>query len=137
MQAGDQIPGWTMESVSREKMKTMAVLLHDSNLIHLDPAVVAALGLGDRPINQGPTNLAYIMNMLDQWSGGFDQLAGGGVRLLANVFREYRVTASSTVLSADCRTAASELRLHGPYGAVIQRTASARRRTASCAFSIR
>ena len=128
MQAGDQIPGWTMESVSREKMKTMAVLLHDSNLIHLDPAVVAALGLGDRPINQGPTNLAYIMNMLDQWSGGFDQLAEVGVRFLANVFSEDSVTASGTVLSADGRTAECEVRLDGPDGVVIQGAASVRRR---------
>jgi acyl dehydratase len=136
-QAGDEIPGWTMESVDREKMKTMAVLLEDSNLIHTDPAVVAALGLGDRPVNQGPTNLAYALNMLAEWSGGFDRISGVNVRFLANVFSEDRVTAHGRVLSVDGggdaggdaggdQLAECEIRLEGPAGTVIQGTASVR-----------
>lgn len=137
MQAGDEIPGWTMESVDREKMKTMAALLEDSNLIHTDAAVVAALGLGGRPVNQGPTNLAYALNMLAEWSGGFGTIADVNVRFLANVFSEDRVTAHGRVLSVtdgaagdsdggDARLAECEIWLEGPAGTVIQGTASVR-----------
>jgi acyl dehydratase len=134
VQAGDEIPGWTMESVDREKMKTMAALLEDSNLIHTDAAVVAALGLGDRPVNQGPANLAYALNMLAQWSGGFDRINGVNVRFLANVFSEDRVTAHGRVLSVDGgddasggdRLAECAIRLEGPAGTVIEGTASVR-----------
>jgi acyl dehydratase len=141
-QAGDEIPGWTMESVDREKMRTMAALLEDSNLIHTDPAVVAALGLGDRPVNQGPANLAYALNMLAEWSGGFDRITGVKVRFLASVFSEDRVTAQGRVLSVADGTAGGggggaggagggqlaecEIRLEGPAGTVIQGTASVR-----------
>ena len=153
VQAGDELPGWTMESVDREKMKTMAMLLEDSNLIHTDAAVVAALGMGDRPVNQGPTNLAYALNMLAKWSGGFDGITGVNVRFLANVFSEDRVTAHGRVLSIDdghdahrgdeghsdeghsdvggdvgggAQLAECEIRLEGPAGTVIQGTASVR-----------
>lgn len=61
---GDSLPSLRIESVSAEKMRELAVVLRDPNPIHLDPAAVARLGLGDRVINQGPANLAYIVNML-------------------------------------------------------------------------
>lgn len=133
VQAGDEIPGWTMESVDREKMKTMAMLLKDSNLIHTDAAVVAALGLGDRPVNQGPSNLAYALNMLAQWAGGFEGIVDVNVRFLANVFSEDSVTAHGRVLSVDrgdagggTQLAECEIRVEGPAGTVIQGTASVR-----------
>ena len=50
--------------VDAQAMKPMALLLRDPNPIHLDPAVVEALGFGDRVINQGPLNAAYIWDML-------------------------------------------------------------------------
>lgn len=61
---GDELTPFCIDSVSPESMKAWAVFLHDPNPIHLDPEVVKAKGLGDRVINQGPTNVAYIMNML-------------------------------------------------------------------------
>jgi acyl dehydratase len=133
VQAGGELPGWTMESVDREKMKAMAALLEDPNLIHTDAAVVAALGLGDRPVNQGPANLAYALNMLAEWSGGFDTITDVHVRFLANVFSEDRVTAHGRVLSVSdggevggARLAECEIWLDGPAGNVIQGTASVR-----------
>ena len=61
---GDALPPFTIESVSPEAMKQWAVFLADPNPIHLDVEVVKAKGLGDRVINQGPVNVAYMMNML-------------------------------------------------------------------------
>ncbi|MAT51397.1 MAG: hypothetical protein CMK32_09475 [Porticoccaceae bacterium] len=63
---GDQLKPFTLKGVSRESMKAWAVFLHDPNPIHLDAEVVKAKGLGEKEINQGPTNVAYIINMLQE-----------------------------------------------------------------------
>ena len=68
--AGETLPPLVVESVDAEKMKLMAALLRDPNPIHIDAASVRALGLGDRPVNQGPTNLSYLLEMVMRWSGG-------------------------------------------------------------------
>ncbi|GLR68406.1 hypothetical protein GCM10010909_30870 [Acidocella aquatica] len=61
---GQELPAFIIESVSAEAMKKWAVFLRDPNPIHLDVEVVKAKGLGSRVINQGPANVAYVMNML-------------------------------------------------------------------------
>ena len=61
---GDALPPFTIESVSSGAMKQWAVFLADPNPIHLDVEAVKAKRLGDRVINQGPINVAYMMNML-------------------------------------------------------------------------
>ncbi|CAA0125089.1 Uncharacterised protein [Halioglobus japonicus] len=68
---GDFIPEWVMESVTPERMCTMAAILRDPNPIHWDRDAVDALplGLGKRTINQGPLGLSYIINMLHAWAG--------------------------------------------------------------------
>jgi acyl dehydratase len=66
---GQRLPEWKLESVSAERMKLLAAILRDPNPIHWDPAEVAKRGLGHRVINQGPTNLGYITNMLMDWAG--------------------------------------------------------------------
>lgn len=68
---GDSIPGWVMESVSAERMCTMAAILRDPNPIHWDRDAVDSLplGLGKRTINQGPLGLSYMVNMLHAWAG--------------------------------------------------------------------
>jgi acyl dehydratase len=60
---GAELQTLRIASVSPEGMKEWAKFLHDPNPIHLDPAAVLAKGLGDRVINQGPCNLAYIISM--------------------------------------------------------------------------
>lgn len=71
VEVGDQIPEWVMESVSPERMRTMAAILRDPNPVHWDRAAVAALpfGFGERTINQGPLGLSYMVNMLHEWAG--------------------------------------------------------------------
>ena len=71
LQIGDDIPAWTMEAVSAQRMQTMAAILRDPNPIHWDRKAVAAmpLGLGERTINQGPLGLSYMVNMLHAWTG--------------------------------------------------------------------
>jgi acyl dehydratase len=62
---GSSLKNWEF-LVSQESMDTWAKILDDPNPIHLDVNSVKSLGLGDKTINQGPANIAYIMNMLEQ-----------------------------------------------------------------------
>lgn len=94
---GDNLPEWRLPAVSREKMKTMALVLDDPNPIHWDLDVVRGLGMGERPINQGPNNMAYVMNMLAAWSGDHARLRGLRVRFRANVLGDDEVVARGTV----------------------------------------
>lgn len=75
---GDALPEWVMESVSAERMRTMAAILRDPNPLHWDREAVSQLlsgsatlpaELGKRTINQGPLGLSYIINMLHDWMG--------------------------------------------------------------------
>lgn len=94
--AGDPLPPWRIESVSPQHMRRLAETLRDPNPIHLDPAAVAKLGLGNRVINQGPANLAYIINMLH---AAFPdaRLLHLDARFLANVFGGDSVEAGGRV----------------------------------------
>src|ERR1700727_464671 len=98
VRVGDEIPSWTVESVSPEKMKFFSALIRDPNPIHIDAESARALGLGQREINQGPINMGYLMNMLAEWAGGADRVRHLKVRFMANVEAEDRVVASGNVL---------------------------------------
>ena len=94
---GDELPPWSLESVGAGPMARFAVLLADPNPIHLDPDAVRALGMGDRVVNQGPLNLAYLQNMLIGYAGGPDRIRELRLRFAANVFAGDRVVAGGRV----------------------------------------
>ncbi|WP_419925589.1 MaoC family dehydratase [Candidatus Poriferisocius sp.] len=98
---GDELPRLVIESVDAEKMKTMAALLGDPNPIHWHVETVKDLGMGDQPVNQGPNNMAYVMNMLGDWAGGTERIQRMRVRFLDNVFAHDRLEAGGTVTSVD------------------------------------
>jgi acyl dehydratase len=75
----------------------MALLLRDPNPIHWDVEAVRELGMGDRVINQGPTNMAYVINMLIAWAGDPGRIRSLNVRFRDNVRAGDRVTAGGTV----------------------------------------
>jgi 3-hydroxybutyryl-CoA dehydratase len=76
-----------IEAVSAESMKTLAVVLDDPNPIHL---------VGPRPINQGPANVAWMLDMLREAVPGA-RIRHLEVRLLANVFAGDKVRAAGRV----------------------------------------
>jgi acyl dehydratase len=96
---GDELPPLVIESVSTEAMKTVAALLHDPNPIHFDVDAVRALGMGDRPVNQGPSNMAYVVSMLSRYAGGPERIRRLRVRFLGNVFGGDRLVARGRVAS--------------------------------------
>src|SRR3546814_8039781 len=82
------------------EMKEWAVFLHDPNPIHLDVEVVKAKGLGDKVINQGPANVAYVMNMLAAAFPG-SRIEKMDSRFVDNVYAGDRLTAE--IGRASCR----------------------------------
>lgn len=94
---GTRIPDWVVESVPAANMKTMAFVLRDPNPIHWDAETVRRMGLGDRVINQGPTNQAYVVNALIAWLGDSTRIRSITVRFRANVYAGDRVTAGGVV----------------------------------------
>ena len=97
---GDPIPPLHVDEVDPQRMKTMAVLLRDPNPLHFDPEAVRGLGLGERPVNQGPTNAAYVVNAVLRWAGGGPgALRRLQVRLTGNVLAGDRLTAAGVVRS--------------------------------------
>ena len=109
LQPGQALPPHVIESVSPEPMKTMAAILDDPNPIHYDEASVRALGLGERPINQGPSNLGYLMEMLVGFAGSAERVRRVRVRFLGNVFAGQRVECSGSVTSVDAAAGTAEL----------------------------
>lgn len=98
---GDALPELRIASVDAERMKTMTLLLRDSNAIHFDVETVRALGLGERPINQGPINLGYVVRMLAVWAGAENRIRSFESRFLANVFAGDEVVAGGTVTAVN------------------------------------
>jgi acyl dehydratase len=97
---GDALPPFVIDSVSPDAMRQWAVFLADPNPIHLDVEVVKAKGLGDRVINQGPINVAYMMNMLMAAFPGAT-IEAMDSRFLDNVYGGDRAVASGTITAID------------------------------------
>jgi acyl dehydratase len=92
---GATLGPWRHE-VDPEPVRRMAHVLGDPNPIHLDPGAARALGLGDNVVNQGPNNLAYIFNLLEETAPGayVEEL---DVRLMASVVAGDTVEARGSV----------------------------------------
>jgi acyl dehydratase len=97
VEVGTELPPYDIPSVSAEKMKTMAALLQDPTPIHWDVETLQELGMGDRPINQGPLNMGYVMNAVTEWAGGPERLRRLRVRFLGNVLAGHHLRVRATV----------------------------------------
>jgi acyl dehydratase len=100
-EVGYELAPLVIEAVDAEKMKLMAAILRDPNPIHFDVERVQELGMGDRLVNQGPSNMSYLLNMVTRWSGGVPTLRSVNVRFLGNVFAGDRVECVGRVTAID------------------------------------
>lgn len=107
---GDELPPFVVEAVDAQRMKTMAALLDDPNPIHYDTELVARLGYGDRPINQGPITMSYMMNVV-AGAVGAKAVRRFSCRFLGNVFAGERVQCTGTVTAVDQEAGMIELEL--------------------------
>ncbi len=98
---GTELPEWRVEAVSEQAMHTMALFLRDPNPIHYDPVITEAAGFGTRTVNQGPSNVSYVANMLIAWAGEPSAIRRLRVRFEANVFAGDAVTASGRVTAIE------------------------------------
>ena len=118
---GTQLPELEL-LVDPEKMKVMAALLADPNPIHFDTRALAALGMDQRPVNQGPLNMGYLQTMLARWAGGRDRLIDFRVRFQGNVLAGDTVRAQGVVTAinetARGRVATCDISLEVVGGAV-------------------
>lgn len=107
---GDALPPFVIDSVSPDAMAEWSVFLADPNPIHLDVEMVKAKGLGDKRINQGPINVAYLMNML---MAAFPncRIERMDTRFLDNVYEGDRVVASGDVTQIDGNRITCDLKL--------------------------
>ena len=107
---GDALPPFVVPSASPEAMQHWAIFLADPNPIHLDVEVVKAKGLGDKRINQGPMNVAFMMNMLmAAFPGG--RIEAMDSRFLDNVYEGDHLTASGTITAVEANHVTCEFTL--------------------------
>ena len=85
MKAGDVMGPVKIDEISMQTIREWSGFLADPNPIHLDPAAVAAIGLGNQVISQGPLNLAIVMNLLTS-SLGTARIEQMESRFVGNVF---------------------------------------------------
>jgi len=111
MTVGMRLEPFVVEAVDGEKMKLMAAILQDPNPIHFDVEVVRALQYGDRPINQGPINMAWFMTCALRFAGGRERLLRTQMRFLGNVFAGERFVAEGTVSAIDETAGTAELEI--------------------------
>ena len=82
--------------VNEQNLKTWSDILHDPNPIHLDKDYIKNAGLGEKRINQGPANVAYLINMLEaNFPDGFG--SDLDVRFMQNVLEGDVVEASGKI----------------------------------------
>jgi acyl dehydratase len=96
MTVGEQLSPFVSAPIRPEAMVAMAVVLADPNPIHLDAAVVQALGLGGRPVVQGPMTVGFMLEMLGTTLPE-SEIERIEVRYLANAFAGDRLRITGTV----------------------------------------
>ena len=90
---------WTLRRVDPARMKILALLLADPNPVHLDPEAARRLHIADREVNQGPSNMAMVVNMLTHtWPDA--ELRQLRVRLLGQVLADDSVEAFGDVVQS-------------------------------------
>ncbi|SNT47489.1 MaoC family dehydratase [Rhodococcoides kyotonense] len=100
LELGTPIPEYRVV-VRAEAMKPMALLLRDPNPIHWDTAALRALGLDERPINQGPLNVSYIWEAVTAWLGPQVSVRRVHVRFLSNALAGEHLVVGGEVIELD------------------------------------
>lgn len=116
MRPGETAGVLVVDPVPVTAMKTMAALLDDPTPIHYDPAAVLASGLGQAPINQGTTNVGYLVELAGRVGRGPESVRAIKVRLLGSVFAGDRLRCTAEVVSVDAEAGLVELDLRGEVG---------------------
>lgn len=94
--AGDALPERAAPPITKDRIVEVMDVMDDCNPVHVDEALAASLGLRGI-VNQGPSNLAYITNMLAAWTGDADCVRRFKVRFYVTVVPGDDLVAGGTV----------------------------------------
>jgi len=94
------LPERTMDGLDLDRIRGFMEVMRDVNPVHDDPELVERLGLRG-PVNQGPANLAYMLNMLIDWTGDVTAIERLEFRFLDVVTTGDVVTAGGEVREVD------------------------------------
>ncbi|MBM3677921.1 MAG: protein dehydratase [Actinobacteria bacterium] len=119
--AGEEIPPYVMSEITTDRVRALMELMRDTNPVHDDPELIARRGLRG-PVNQGPANLAYMLDMLFAWAGPELEIERFDFRFHEIVVPGDTVTARGTVRSAaendDLTRAECDVRLEHADGSI-------------------
>jgi acyl dehydratase len=102
---GLRLPDLVVDDVRPEDIKLVALILRDPNPIHFDTDAVARAGLGEVPINQGGSTMAYVMNLLVGWTGTRASIRSVNCRFRGNVAAGDDVVVGGVVTTVEARPA--------------------------------
>lgn len=108
---GAEIPPYELQ-VDPRLIGTMAALMGDPVPIHLDPAVVRRLGIGDRIVNQGPMAFGYLVELLGRWVGDVERVRSVRCRFVTHVFAGDQLRCTGTVTEVEGGLARVALGIH-------------------------
>jgi acyl dehydratase len=97
IQQGFEIPAASYGPMDRNAYITVAIILRDTNPLHLDRVYARERGLPD-VVQQGPLNETYIYRFLTDWLHRPWDLKRLKVRFVANVFPGDTLTCGGKVL---------------------------------------
>ncbi|HVA68582.1 MAG TPA: MaoC/PaaZ C-terminal domain-containing protein [Candidatus Binataceae bacterium] len=96
MAAGAEIPAASYGPMDRYGYITAAIVLRDTNPLHLDRVYARERGLPD-VVQQGPLNQAYLYRFVTDWLHHPWDLRRTAIRFVANVFPDDVLTCKGTV----------------------------------------
>ncbi len=95
---GDLLPELPGPDITLDRIRSVMTVMADTNPIHVNEDLVRRLGMRG-PVNQGPSNLGYLVNMLTRWSGDEQALTRLRVRFQRTVIPGDRVVAGGRVIA--------------------------------------
>lgn len=94
---GMELPAATYGPMDRYKYISVAIILRDTNPLHLDRVYARERGLPDA-VQQGPLNESYLYRFLSEWLHNPWDIRKTELRFAANVFPDDMLTCGGTVI---------------------------------------
>lgn len=108
---GTELEPFVVDEIGTWPMKTIAAVLRDPNPIHFDHEMVAAMGMGEKLINQGPLSAAYLIETVCRFTGDPQRLLSFQARFRGNVFEGDRVECRGRVAAVDAEAGQATIEL--------------------------
>jgi acyl dehydratase len=108
LQPGSPLPGFAVGDIDRDRIVSVMEIMGDTNPIHENVELARSLGFRGL-VNQGPANMAYVVNMLVAWTADPGSVRRLQFRFHDNVVPGDRLTARGTVTGVQIGDGESEI----------------------------